>query len=113
MPTVFQGHKAEIAVADFLRERSFKIIDQNWRTPRCEVDLIVQKDKVIYFVEVKYRVQTAQGDGLAYITSKKLHQLHFAAQIWNQQNNWHGDFRLLAAGVTGLNYENIDLVEID
>lgn len=109
MKTTFIGKRAESRVADFLKNKGFKILAQNWRTKVCEIDVIAQKDKVAYFVEVKYRSSEKQGDGLEYITPKKLKQLHFAAQIWAQQNNWDGDYRILAAAV---NDAKIQIVEL-
>ena len=109
MKTTFIGKRAESRVADHLKSQGFKVLAQNWRTKVCELDVVVQKDEVVYFVEVKYRSSEKQGDGLEYITPKKLKQLYFAAQIWAQESNWEGDYRLLAAAVS----ENkIEIVEI-
>jgi Holliday junction resolvase-like predicted endonuclease len=72
---------------------------------------VASKDKIIYFVEVKYRSSDSQGGGLEYITPKKLNQIKFAAQIWNQQNDWNGDYRILGAAVS--DDESIEIIEID
>lgn len=114
MKTTQQGQEAEAAVAEKLSDQGYKIIAQNWRTPRCEIDIIAQKDGVIYFVEVKYRSSEFQGSGLEYITKRKLKQLKFAGKIWIQQQGWEGDWRLLAASVTndGENYLVEDIVEL-
>jgi len=112
MRTTTRGRQAETAVAEVLRGRGFEILDQNWRTPRCEIDIIVRKNNVVYFVEVKYRSNESQGDGLGYITYRKLQQLYFAARVWLQQNNWEGDYRLLAASVSG-DFEIQKIVELD
>jgi len=37
----------------YLEMRGFKVIEQDYRTLRAVVDLIVMKDEVIYFIEVK------------------------------------------------------------
>lgn len=65
------GHYAERIAADYLVRLNFKIVDTNWKTKWCEIDIIVQKDGVMYFTEVKYRKTTNQGAGLDYITPKK------------------------------------------
>jgi Holliday junction resolvase-like predicted endonuclease len=70
---------------------------RNWRTKVCEIDIVANKNKIIYFVEVKYRSSDKQGSGFEYITPKKLSQMGFAAEIWVQQNNWNGDYRIAAA----------------
>lgn len=112
MKTTFSGRAAESEVAKYLSEQGFKILDQNWRTRTCEIDLVAQKDKVIYFVEVKYRSTIDQGDGFEYITPAKLKQMAYAAEVWVQENNWSGDYRLLAAAVSGENKEGIELAEV-
>jgi uncharacterized protein (TIGR00252 family) len=112
MKTTEQGQKAEQTVADLLEEQGFEIIDRNWKTKVCEIDLVAQKDKTIYFVEVKYRRSEAQGGGFEYITSQKLHRMNFAAQVWQQNYRWNGDFQLMAAAVSGIDCENIELVEL-
>lgn len=111
--TIEQGQKAEKAVADLLEQEGFDIIDRNWKTKVCEIDVIAEKDKIIFFVEVKYRSADAQGDGLEYVASQKLRRMDFAAQIWTQAYDWEGDYRLMAAAVSGVDFENIELVEID
>lgn len=105
--------KAERAVADLLEQQGFELIDKNWKTRICEIDLVMQKDGVMYFVEVKYRTQPAQGDGFDYIGPKKLSRMDFAARIWCQNFSFEGDYRLMAAAVSGMNCENIQIIEID
>jgi putative endonuclease len=101
MKTVFRGQAAEKAVAKKLSDNGFKIRAINWRTSRCEIDIIAEKDQVVYFVEVKYRASDFQGGGLDYITNKKLKQMTFAAELWSQFNNYYGDRQLMAASVSG------------
>jgi uncharacterized protein (TIGR00252 family) len=103
---------AEQAVASLLEQQGFELIDRNWKTKVCEIDLVMQKDKIVYFVEVKYRRQDMQGGGLEYIGPQKLRRMNFAADIWCQTFNWSGDYRLMAAAVSGDDCENIELVEV-
>lgn len=113
MRTTAIGRSAETAVAGHLTQNGYKILARNWKTKICEIDVVANKDDVIYFVEVKYRAGEGQGTGFEYIGPKKLRQIGFAARVWCQNNNFEGDYRLLGAEVSGLNYENIELVEID
>ena len=71
-----------------------------------------QKDKVVYFTEVKYRSSAAQGSGFEYVAYQKLKRMNFAAEVWIKTYNWTGDYRLLAAAVSGLDCENIELAEL-
>ncbi|HLG90620.1 MAG TPA: YraN family protein [Candidatus Saccharimonadales bacterium] len=113
MKATATGRNAEAAVADYLVENGFKILAKNWRTRWCEIDIIAQKDKTIHFIEVKYRFSESHGSGFEYITPHKLNQIKFAGRFWTAQNHWDGDYRLIAAEVTGPGFENIHLVEID
>lgn len=81
------GRRAELAAADFLTQQGYEILQQNWRTKWCEIDIVAHKDGVIHFVEVKYRKNTKAGDGLAAITPTKLRQMKKAAEIWTQVNS--------------------------
>jgi Holliday junction resolvase-like predicted endonuclease len=94
-----------------LEQAGFEIIDRNWKTKVCEIDIVAKKSKTIYFIEVKYRRQAAQGDGFEYITRQKLRRMNFAANVWCQNMGWAGDFRLMAAAVSGMDSESIELIE--
>ena len=113
MKTTLIGRQAESAVASYLAEDGFKILAKNWRTRWCEIDLIARKDKIVHFIEVKYWVSESHGSGFDYITEHKLNQIKFAAEFWNAQNGWGGDYRLTAAEVTGSDFKDIRLTEID
>lgn len=112
MKTTEQGRLAEKAVAHQLEKDGFTIKQLNWRTPRCEIDIVAVKDDVVYFVEVKYRSSSSQGEGFEYITYKKQSQMNFAAQLWIVETSWTDDWRLMAAAVSGPNCEQVELVEL-
>lgn len=96
------GKVAETAAAAHLAKHGYQIIEQNWRTKWCEVDIIAQKDGVVYFVEVKHRRKATQGDGLEAITTKKRNQMKFAAELWRKKSNHAGDARLSVIATAGI-----------
>lgn len=98
------GRAAEDAAAEYLKHKGYKIIMQNWRTRWCEIDIVAERKKVVYFVEVKYRRNDTQGSGLEYITQRKLTQMQFAAESWVHEQGWKGDYRLSAIEVSGQNF---------
>lgn len=112
MTSTQTGREAEELVAKELKKRGFKILDQNWRTRWCEIDIVASKSKAVYFVEVKYRKSESWGDGLDAITSRKLKQMSFAAEIWVNDHDWQDDFGLMAASVSGIPPKLDDLMEI-
>jgi uncharacterized protein (TIGR00252 family) len=107
------GLEAEAAVANLLSQQGFDIIDRNWKTKVCEIDIIAEKSKIIFFVEVKYRSGSAQGNGFEYVTNQKLQRMNFAAKVWCQNYNWLEDIRLMAASVSGDDCQDIEIIELD
>lgn len=104
MGTTQTGKMAERAGANYLEMRGFKILELNWRRPHCEVDIIAQKGRVIYFVEVKYRKNDNQGTGLEYVTSTKLRRMQRGAESWVGESKYGGRYQLAAIEVTGPSY---------
>lgn len=98
------GDRAENEVANYLVRNSHEIIERNWKTKYCEIDIVSRKDGVLYFTEVKYRRQSNQGGGFAAITNKKLSKMQFAAKIYAQTKRLTDtDMVLAAASVSGEN----------
>jgi Holliday junction resolvase-like predicted endonuclease len=104
MTTFATGRQAENAAAAYLKTEGFAIVQQNWRTRWCEIDIIAQKGKAVYFCEVKYRHTDRQGTGLEYITSKKLEQMRFSADAWVHLTGWQGEYQLSAIEISGPNF---------
>ena len=105
------GHKAEEAAKVYLEMRGYKIVEQNYRRSRCEIDIVAQKDEVMYFVEVKYRKNDSQGSGLEYVTSTKLRQMQFAADTWVDEYKWHGQYQLSAIEIAGRDFVVLSFIE--
>ena len=99
-PKASVGHDAESAACSFLQNTGYRIIDRNWRTKWCEVDIIAAKDNIVSFVEVKYRSSDNQGGGVAAITPQKLRQMRFAAELW-LRNHPNNDAQLSVIEVAG------------
>ena len=111
MTTSATGRLAESAAANYLEYGGFAILDRNWRTRQCEIDIVAAKDGLVYCVEVKYRHTALQGGGLEYITPKKQQQMRFAADIWVQRQNWRRDYRLGALEVSGPDYTITEFID--
>lgn len=111
MNTTEAGRKAERAAALYLEMRGYKILEQNFRRARCEIDIIATKDGTAHLVEVKYRASDDQGSGLEAITATKLKQMRFAAEIWAQETKWPGEYVLSAIEVEGKTFAIMNFVE--
>lgn len=111
MSSTDSGRKAETAATLYLEMRGFKILEQNWRRPRFEIDIVARKADEIHFIEVKYRAKDDQGSGFGAITTAKLKQMQRAAWAWVDENKYHGQYVLSAVEVEGPKYSIIGFVE--
>lgn len=101
-PSNYMGAVAEEAATEYLQREGHEIIERNWKTKYCEIDIVSAKGETIYFTEVKYRKNARYGDGFAAITPKKLNQMRFAAKLYAQAQRLNDtDMQLAAIAVTG------------
>ncbi|HVX23819.1 MAG TPA: YraN family protein [Candidatus Saccharimonadales bacterium] len=105
------GRKAEQAAKVYLEMRGYKIIEQNWRRPQAEVDIIARKGDVVYFVEVKYRASHDQGGGLEAITPTKLRHMQRAAEMWVEEEKYPGEHSLAAIELAGPTYTIMSFID--
>ena len=105
------GNEAENRVAEHVESNGSKIVVRNWRTPACELDIVATRKRVLYVVEVKYRLNTNQGSAFDYINKQKIVKLKLGTTLWQLQNDWTGEVMLVAASVTGIPPE-VQLVEM-
>jgi len=105
------GLKAEAAARVYLEMRGFKVLEQNWRRPRAEIDIVARKDNTMHFIEVKYRATYDQGGGLEAITATKLKQMRRAAWLWVEENEYPGQYQLDALEIAGRDFTIMSFVE--
>ena len=104
------GQLAEEKVTEFLKTKRYKILERNWKTKACEIDIVAEKDGCIYFAEVKYRASASQGSGFEYITARKQMDMAFAATMWIAMHDEYDEYCLSAAEVSGPDFE-INFIE--
>jgi len=105
------GNNAEYLVLTYLKNTGHKLLQKNWRTKFCEVDIITEYNNVIYFTEVKYRKNSDRGSGLEMITNKKLKQMKLAVNIY-MSNKSNAECILAVATVSGIPMKIDDWLEI-
>ena len=101
MTTTAIGRAAEQLVAQHLENRSYLILDRNWRNRWCELDIVARRDDTVRFVEVKYRANTAYGFAAEYISRDKSARLIRAALAWNQAHRYQGPYQIDVITVEG------------
>lgn len=118
MTNYASGHAAEKAAAAYLEAQGYTVLALNWRQRRAEIDIVARRmprwgrKGPLTFFEVKYRRTSKQGNGLEYITPKKLEQMRFAAHLWMAQSGYDGPCTLGAIEVSGADYEITACLEI-
>ena len=50
MATTTIGRQAEAAVANYLENDGFEMLEKNWRTKICEIDIVAKKNGIVYLV---------------------------------------------------------------
>ena len=102
----------DVAVQELVRQ-GHTILERNWKTKYCEIDIISQKEGTIYFTEVKHRKNDKAGDGLAAITPKKLRQMEFAMKLYVHNNGiTNTDLQLMAIATVGSVPNIVSIIEI-
>jgi putative endonuclease len=83
------GEQAEALACQYLLDQGLQLIDKNFRSRRGEIDLIMQDNGCIVFVEVRFRRSQAFGGAAASITAKKCQRLTAAAALYLQSRGYN------------------------
>lgn len=78
------GRQGEDLAADFLEKQGFTILARNWRCRLGEIDLIVERDQRVRFVEVKTRRGTAFGYPEEAVSATKRQRWARSIELWLQ-----------------------------
>lgn len=84
----------------YLTRRGYELVERNYRTRYGEIDLILRKEAVLVFVEVKLRRGTGFGDPLEAVTPHKQSTLRSLAEQYLSDRN--PDFDTLRFDVVGI-----------
>jgi putative endonuclease len=79
-----RGRRGEDATAGTYERRGYRVVARNWRCPLGELDLVVQRNDVLVFCEVKSRTGAAFGGGYEAVTWSKRRKLRQLAEIFLQ-----------------------------
>lgn len=80
------GQQGEDIALAFLLKKGFKLIQRNFRSRAGEIDLIMQNEKSLIFVEVRYRSSKKFGGALYSVDKKKQSKLIKCAQQYLLKN---------------------------
>lgn len=82
-----KGKAAELTACEFLQTQGFSLLMQNYRCYFGEIDLIMQDQDDIVFIEVRSRRRTDYGNALESINQTKKAKLIKAATHFLQSTN--------------------------
>lgn len=77
---VKSGRAYEQRAADFFVSQGFEVVARNWQAGHKELDLIVKKDRLVIFVEVKSSRSSKFGHPSERVDARKQKNLTAAAQ---------------------------------
>ena len=94
------GKIGESLAVAHLKRRGYRVLAQNYRAIRGEIDLIVQDGQFIVFVEVKTRRSLKFGVPQAAVTKQKQKQISKIALAYLQAKNlWDAPCRFDVIGI--------------
>lgn len=89
------GRQGEQAAADYLVNHGYQIIERNWRCAVGELDLVVQKEGTLVFVEVRTRRGIRFGSAEESITpAKQARLIELAHSYLNEKSPSHLSWRI-------------------
>lgn len=104
-----KGFEYEEKAAVYLKEKGYKILEQNFYTFFGEIDLIARGKETIVFVEVKYRKSIKNGYPQEAVTYKKRQRIIKSAQYYlYQQNAFEKSCRFDVIAVAGEEFLHIE-----
>ena len=117
------GNIGEAAAAQFLRNRGYVILDRNYHKPWGELDLVCEKDRRVYFIEVKtVSYSTRQALHIAYqdgtfrpelhVTPKKCRSLRRIIDTWCAERRYEGGVQVDIVAVYLVPSEKYAAVEV-
>lgn len=87
------GTIGEKLAAEFLVGKGFQVVARNYRWKKAEIDLIVQREDWLIFVEVKTRSSNAYGHPESFVSDYQRRLIYDAAEEFIYSTDWKGHIR--------------------
>ena len=81
-----KGSKSEDIATSYLVKKGYQILERNYHCSKKEIDIIVKKDNIITFVEVKSKTKKADFNPEYLITAKKQKSIFQVANYYLEKN---------------------------
>ena len=99
------GSEAERFARTFLEQQGLTFIMQNYRCRTGEIDLIMQDDDELVFVEVKYRKHNQYGSAIEFFHARKKRKFESAVLHYMQEKGFNPSIvphRIDLVGIEGI-----------
>jgi len=94
------GATGENLAAEYFVSKGFDVVARNFRYHKAEIDLIVQRDNWLVFVEVKTRKSDAFGAPETFVSDYQRRLIFDAAEEYIYRHDWKGHIRFDIVSVT-------------
>lgn len=93
------GRAAEDWVLNHMERQGMQLLQRNYRSRFGEIDLIMQDEATVVFVEVRYRRSTTHGHAIETVDRRKQDRLRATANCYLTARRWRGPVRFDVVGV--------------
>jgi putative endonuclease len=81
------GRNGETQAINYLNNLGYQLVARNYRTPHGEIDLIMMKDDLLIFVEVKTRRSATMGFPEISVNARKLNHFLESTRYYLSEND--------------------------
>ncbi|STQ85949.1 YraN family protein [Helicobacter muridarum] len=106
------GNHYEDLALKYLCERGFVFIDRNFYSQYGEIDLIMQKEETLHFIEIKGTSSIKSPNPLLKITTAKLEKMTKTIHIFLEKRKYYYNFCIDALAIQDNNITFIENITI-
>lgn len=106
------GAQGEAIAQKYFVENGYEVLAQNYRYKRGEIDLIVKKENLIVFVEVKFRKNALFGQPETTLSPKQKKLILSAAENYIFETNWQSNIRFDILAILG-NEQDFEITHLE
>jgi len=96
-----KGKQAEKLACEYLIKQGLSFLEKNYYCRQGEIDLIMNDNNTLIFVEVRYRKNNHYGGAKESVTHKKQKKLHTTALHYMQKHGHDRPARFDVIAITG------------